>query len=159
MKRAISDTAAEIRSEASTALVIARDRLRDLAGEMAEAVGRSRPDTSEIAVDLLSLPSISVPAAVEEWTMKRRAWAFGTKPRSIARKIATGIGSSLDSAYASFGNALLRAGERALSALAERFAAQSEPLRAQARRAASPPAGLDRSRLEEDLRKLGWTAA
>lgn len=156
MKRAVSDTAAEVRSAASTVLVTARDRLRDFAREMAEAVGRTRPDVAEIAVDLLSFPTMVVPAEVDELDAKPPAWSLRPNPRSIARRIAADLEVPLTSAYASFGNGLLRTGERALSALAERFAAHSEPFRAQARRGGEAAAGRERSSVEEDLRRLGW---
>lgn len=135
VKQAISDTVAEIRSEASNLLVAARDRLRDLLREMAEQIGKGSSDVEGIAVDLLSLPSIPVPAAVEELDLRGRFRLFGSGARAIARRISEEAGPALQTAYTSFGSSLLRAGERALSILAERFAAQSEPYRAQARRA------------------------
>lgn len=155
LKKAVVETASEARSEAVGALVAARDALRGILEEITARIGGTVPDPAEINVDLLALPSVSAPSEIEGLTLSGPSWFSRNNPRAIARKMSMAARGSLVVAFQSYGNDLLRRGERALASLAEQFAAQAEPLRARSR---PLPLGAgtaqERKRIESDLREL-----
>src|SRR5579871_890090 len=78
----------------------------------------------------------------------------GLMERRVLRKLRAAYGLPVANAVARFASQLRDWGGSALGRLAEQFAAQTDPLRAIARRAAEGGGGTDPAAIAEDLAEL-----
>jgi hypothetical protein len=103
-------------------------------------------------------PSIAVPPEVDRADIRPPAWLSRLAPLSESRvrhRLLAQLEEPLDGAYASFSSQLRRWLTAALAGLASQFAAQAEPLRAHARRAAEGAGSGDLAGIAADLAEIG----
>ncbi len=148
---------AEVRAELRDELVAARDGLRAALLEMAREIpgAEARPD--ELHVELVTEPSLVVPGEAEQFAY-RPPRLLRALPSLLQRRISTRLLSRLDGVVSRACWAFHRDLEywfgKALPALAAQFTAQSEPLRAQARRLAEGSDEAGRDAIASDLAQI-----
>jgi GTP-binding protein EngB required for normal cell division len=147
------DTRARLRKELLGLRESARDLLRRMAGELPGASAR----LDELALDLVTQPSFSMPSEVERSRFQSAGW-LRRLPSFVERRTRGELVARLDGPVSrefwSFANRTREWVQATLSAFSARFAAQSEPMRAQARRLTESADVLNAEEVAEDLRDI-----
>ena len=136
VREALLDAAREVRVHARDELTAVRDRLRGLLAALPADAGRPGPPVEAPTADLLDLPEVVVPEALDTLELRPAWWArpFGRGlERNVARQLRARTGRLLEAAGREFGNRLDAWSREAIARLAEQLAAQLEPLRASTR--------------------------
>jgi GTP-binding protein EngB required for normal cell division len=157
LEKVVRDTAQDVREQIQSELVGLRDRLRNLLVEMAEELPGAAARPEELTLELVTQPALSTPPQVAAADFKGPSW-LRRFPRLLERRayaeLLARVDGSVSSEFWAFGKRLRDWLRSTTSALAARFAAQSEPLRAQARRSNELPEVADPNTLAADLREI-----
>jgi hypothetical protein len=151
--RAGEETRAAIRSE----LMATRDQLRTILAEMGKGLGGQPTQPEDLTVDLVTQPVLVLPPELDRIDIPRPAWL---KPfpslleKRIAAQLLARVNGPLYLSFSSFVNQSREWLHRSLGALAARFASQSEPLRAHARRLAESGGAADQEAISAELRQI-----
>ena len=156
VRQAITDTVASVRAKIQEDLLATRGRLRDALAEMARRLSIPvKPE--ELGIELITQPTIAVPPEVDRADIRPAAWLsrlVSLSETRVRRRLLAQLEEPLDGAYASFSSQLRRWLTAALAGLASQFAAQAEPLRAHARRAAEGAGSGDLAGIAADLAEI-----
>lgn len=128
--KALTGVADRVVTAAREELVALRDRLR----EIVTTIG-GQPD--EVHVDLLARPTLELPAEIVGFEPRSWRWLRampGLRAQRIEAELRDRSFYAIDTAFMRLGGGLRTWGRAALQRLAEQFAAQTEPVRAQLRR-------------------------
>jgi len=153
LSKVTGDAAAAVQDE----LAGARERLQRLVATMAGELDSAHGPTEALRLDVLSRPVFDSHADLPLVEMPRYLPSrrlVGLMERRVLRKLRAAYGLPVANAVARFASQLRDWGGSALGRLAEQFAAQTDPLRAIARRAAEGGGGTDPAAIAEDLAEL-----
>ncbi len=158
VRAALLGAAEELCAAVQAELLLVRDRLRAVLVQMAGEIPSPGPRPEELQLDLLSRPTLTVPAEVDGLDLRVPRW-LGFSRALLERRLESALhrqlGMQTAQAFVAFGSRLHDWSRSALSRLAEQFAAQAEPLRAYARRLAGADRELgDRAAIAADLREI-----
>ena len=157
VRQAITDTAASVRTKIQDDLLATRDRLKGALSEMARRLDWNRGKPEDIRVELVTQPTITIPAEVDRAEPLAPDW-FRRFPSllegRLRRRLLARLEEPLADAYSAFGGQLRGWLTAALSSLASQFTAQAEPIRAQARRAAEGRGSKDLPGIAADLARI-----
>jgi GTP-binding protein EngB required for normal cell division len=162
LARAVADTTSDVRRQVGDTLVSGREKLRALLDRMAHELQRQPPEAGELVVDLLTLPTIESPPELASVRIKFPSWAVRLPShleKRVHRQLSRQLEKALTRAYEAFGRRLFDWVHTTAGGLAERLAASSEPLRAEARRLREGSSGQDPERVAADLAAIDSSPA
>lgn len=159
VRRWIVEVGERVALEVQKEILEARDELRKILMEMADTLALGGARSEELEVDLLGRPAFTLPREVDTFEApapraRVKLW-IEFRARSIVEER---LRAATEQALTTFGYGLRDWVRGVVSALGERFAVHSEPLRSQARRLAAPATG-DAKGVAEDLKRLAELAA
>jgi GTP-binding protein EngB required for normal cell division len=157
LRQAVNDTASAVRRQVQETLVAARDRLRQLLEEMAAEIGSEQSRAEELAIDLVTLPALSPPSEIDRLELPVAGWARRFPKlleKGVHRRLSALLSKPIDTAYQSFSRDLRGWVFSTGKELGNRFATQSEPMRAQARRRREGSGRADPEKIAADLALL-----
>ncbi len=134
-----------------------RDQLRTILAEMAKGLGGQPTQPEDLTVDLVTQPVLVLPPELDRIEIRRPAWL---KPfpslleKRIAARLFAVVNGPLYLSFSSFVNQSREWLHRSLGALAARFATQSEPLRARARRLTESGGAADQEAIIAELSQI-----
>jgi GTP-binding protein EngB required for normal cell division len=161
LRQAVDDTASAVRRQVQEAFVAARDRLRGLLQEMAAELDSEPSRAEELALDLVTLPSLSLPPEIDRLELPVARWARRFPKfleKGVHGRLSALLSKPIDTAYQSFSRDLRAWIFSAERELGNRFGAQSEPFRAQARRQREGVGRAGPEKIAADLRLLDTAA-
>lgn len=157
LRRALAGAAERISDALRDELVGLRDLLRDVLTAMAETQPQATTHPAELNADLLGRPTFEVPAEATAFEPKPRRWLRavpGVRAQRIETELRSHLLDAAELAFARFSSASRTWSRAAVQRLGEQFAAQSEPIRVQARRIVGEGAGMDAEAIAADLAEI-----
>jgi hypothetical protein len=157
LRQAVDDTASAVRRQVQEAFVAARDRLRQLLQEIAAEIGSEQSRAEELTIDLVTLPALSPPAEIDRLAVPVAGWARRFPKlleKGVHGRLTAILSKPIDTAYQSFSRDLRGWVFSTGKELGNRFATQSEPMRAQAHRRREGSGRADPEKIAADLALL-----
>jgi small GTP-binding protein len=149
--RAMRAAVTEVCEKAAQEVTAVSERLTSLCREMTTLSNEQRVAPPPFAIDFLSLPSLRIPEEVMRVVVAAKWLPTATRRRRVTYRLADEAGDAVARALHDLSRELREWVKRVITALGEQFAAATEPIRENARRAVEPLVPQD---VEGDLLSL-----